>query len=126
MTEELEVATAQENTPVFLPVNPDTGDARATTEAMKIAAGSDLEFDGRKREHNRHQSFRDHVNIGVLIIIWLIIVSICLGIVVFLWHLLTPERLHFLGDPALEKLQTILSATVLSSALTGYANRRMN
>ncbi len=91
-----------------------------------MAAGDDLELDGKKREHRRHQSFRDHVNLAVLIIIWLIVISICLGIAVFAWHLLTPICWHFLDEKALDKLQTILGAAVLSSALTGYANRRMN
>jgi hypothetical protein len=106
---------------------PESGeDTKADTEAVKIAKGEDLEADGKKREHDRHQHFRDNVNNAVLIILWLLVACICLGVATFAWHILTPQCAHFLDDKQLEKLQTLLGTALLSSAFAGYANRRMS
>jgi hypothetical protein len=111
--------------PVFLPDANGATDSRANEEAMKFATGSDLEVDGRRQEHVRHQKFRNHVNIATLILFWLIAGSIGVGVLVFTWHLVTPVCWHFLDSESRDKLQTILGAAVLSSALTGYVNKRM-
>lgn len=97
----------------------------AQTEAAKLAAGDQLEQDGKEKEHNRHQKFKDHVNIAVLVLFWTIVVCVLLGLLTFLFHLICPSAWHYLDERQLEKLQTFLGAAVLSSALTEYANKRM-
>jgi hypothetical protein len=111
--------------PVFKPTPESGEDAKADTEAVKIAKGDDLESDGKKREHRRHQHFRDSANKAVLGIVWLVVICICFGVITFTWHLLTPQCLHYLDDKALGKLQTILGTALISSVFAGYANRRM-
>ncbi len=124
--EVVDAAQAGSAMPEFDPTSTGSGDSRATEEALKIAAGDDLERDGKQREHKRHQKFRDHANIAVLILFWLIIISLGVGVMVFTWHLLTPACWHFLNDSQMEKLQTILASALLSSALTGYAKQRLS
>jgi hypothetical protein len=109
---------------VFAPE--DSSDPRAKKEALKLAAGSDLEADGKKREHERHQKFRNHANTAILILFWLVVLSIAAGLITFTWHLVTPPCMHYLDAAALEKLQTILASALLSSALTGYAKQRLS
>src|SRR5687767_1327465 len=100
-------------------------DVLASAEASKLASGQDIEEEGKRKEHERHQQFRDHVNVATLGLLWLVVASLGLGILVFSFHLLTPECVHFLTEKQLDKLQTLLAAAVLSSALTGYVTRRM-
>jgi hypothetical protein len=109
---------------VFTPE--DSGDERANKEAVKLAGGSDLEGDGKRQEHRRHQTFRNHANWAILSLFWLVIISIAVGVVTFTWHLITPLSYHYLDAAALEKLQTILATALLSSALTGYAKQRLS
>ena len=96
----------------------------AALESAKMADGS-LDKDGRAKEHHRHQKFRDHVNWAALVLFWAIVVCVVLGLLGFVFHLLAPDGWHWLSPSQLEKLQTLLGAALLSSALTQYANKRM-
>lgn len=109
---------------VFEPENGST-DELAATEAIRIAAGLDIERDGKEKEHRRHQHFRDHVNKATIFVFWVVIVCLGFGIVVYSWHLMTPACWHFLAATAQSKLEGLLASALLSSALTGYVNRRM-
>jgi len=114
------------STPIFTPDASLHADALAEAEAAKLGAGQDLEHDGRRQEHNRHQTFRNQVNLATLILFWVIVTCVALGVLVFAWHLVTPASWHWLSDTARDKLQTLLAAALLSSALTGYVNRRLS
>ena len=110
---------------VFAPAQEPSEDQIANREASSLAAGLDLEQDGQEREHARHQKFRDNINKATLWIFWMIAISLLLGVATYAWHLMTPETWHYLTEKQLDKLQTLLGSAVLSSALTGYVNRRM-
>lgn len=90
-----------------------------------LAEGQDLEREGARRDHKRQQAFRDHVNVAVIVLFWAVAVCVGAGVLVYAWHLLTPAGWHFATEAALAKLETILVAAILSSALTNYANRQM-
>lgn len=113
-------------TTVFTPHGSKQADALAEEEAAKLGAGLDLEHDSRRQEHARHQTFRNQVNLATLILFWVIIACVGAGVIVFAWHLVTPAAWHWLSDAARDKLQTLLAAALLSSALTGYVNRRLS
>jgi hypothetical protein len=117
--------TAPCGTSVFTPEPSAQHDALAEVEAAKLGSGQDLEQDGLRQEHNRHQTFRNQVNRATLILFWVIVACMRLGVVVFAWHLVTPVAWHWLSDSARDKLQTLLAAALLTSALTGYVNRRL-
>jgi hypothetical protein len=111
--------------PVFTPDASKLASALAEEEAAKLGAGLDLEHDGRRQEHARHQTFRNQVNLATLILFWLIVACVGAGVLVFAWHLVMPVSWHWLNDAMRDKLQTLLAAALLSSALTGYVNRRL-
>ena len=100
-------------------------DDKSLREADAFANDRDLELVGRIREHGRHQTFRDHANTAILIILWVICCLICLGLLVFAWHVLTPASWRFLMPEQFDLLQTLLTSAILSSVLTGYASNRM-
>lgn len=104
---------------------PTKSDGLGVKEAAAFAANTNLEHDGKKRDHERFQTFRDHVNRATLYIFWSICISIMLGVVTYTWHLLTPESCHYIPSSQLDELKTILGAAILSSALTGYANKHL-
>lgn len=118
-------APGEAATPVFTPDASKQSDALAEEEAAKLGAGLDLEHDSRRQEHVRHQTFRNQVNLATLILFWVIVCCVGAGVLVFTWHLVTPASCHWLSDAARDKLQTLLAAALLSSALTGYVNRRL-
>lgn len=110
---------------VFSPDPYGRNDDLAEQEAVKIVSGADLEVDGHRQEHERHQKFRNHVNAAMLGLFWLMVGLVAVGSTVFVWHLVTPTSWQWLEGGALEKLQTLLAAALLSSALTGYVNKRI-
>ncbi|AJY65521.1 Uncharacterised protein [Burkholderia pseudomallei] len=111
---------------VFTPASQPSADAIATKEATSLAAGIDLEKDGARQEHKRHQTFRNHINVATIGLFWVICLGLLIGIATYAWHMVTPDALHYLTEKQLDKLQTVLGSAVLSSALTGYVNKRMS
>lgn len=59
-------------------------------------------------------------------VLWLIVGVLLLGITIFAFHALSPACWHFLSATQLSDLKAMLGTAILSSALTGYANRRMS
>ena len=119
-------AHACEMQSVFAPEAGPQTDSIAQREAVLIADGVDLEKDGKEQEHNRHQLFRNHVNKATIAIFWLIVASLVVGISTYVWHMVTPPSWHYLTDPQLGELKTVLVTAVSSSALTQYVKKRMD
>jgi hypothetical protein len=112
---------------IFAPPDTDSkAGSIANKEAVALANERDIEKDGKEQEHDRHQAFRNHINKATILLFWVIAVGILCGIVTFVFHLITPDSLHYLTQIQLDKLQTMLSGAVLSSLLTGYVKRRMD
>lgn len=108
---------------------PDENDANddslAANEASALASGESLDADGKKKEHSRHQVFRDHANWAAIGILWTVVTLTLVGMVVFTINLVLPQCHQWLTPAAQDKLQTLLAAALLSSAMTGYVNKRM-
>lgn len=127
---ELRVATPAppaSETPEASVFQPDSTfpDEKANAEATALANGNELDADGAKKEHNRHQSFRDHLNRAALILFWTIVACLIAGIATYAYHMLTPAAWHYLGAEQLKDLKTVLVSALFSSALSGYVNKRM-
>lgn len=115
---------ASEEASVFSP-EPTPRDSRAEAEAAALAEGEDLRKDGARREHKRHQSFREHINRAALVVFWAVIVCLLWALAAYTWHMLMPSDWHYLSAEQLESLKTVLGAALFSSALSGYVGKRM-
>ena len=111
---------------VFAPEAGLQTDSIAQREAVLIADGVDLEKYSKEQEHNRHKSFRKHLNKATIAILWLIVASLVVGISTYVWHMVTPPSWHYLTDSQLGELKTVLVTAVSSSALTQYVKKRMD
>ncbi|WP_152547290.1 hypothetical protein [Delftia sp. RIT313] len=100
-------------------------DGKAAVEARMFNTGDDLEKDGKTREHNRYQSFRDHANVAAIMVFWTVVLMLLWGVVVYAAHMLMPNLVNFLSEKQLSRLESLLGTALLSSALTGYVNKRM-
>jgi hypothetical protein len=105
---------------------PGTQGKKAQEEALALQSGVDLAEEAKKRGHGRDQKFKDHLNVAALAIFWCVIACVAWGVVAYGWHLLMPEPWHYLSKEQLNKIESILAAAILSSALTGYASKRMD
>lgn len=109
---------------VFRPDASHSTDALAKKEAIAISTGT-LEADAKKQEHGRHQKFRDHINKATLIVFWTVVACLVVSIIVFTFHMISPEGWHFLSDEQIGTLKTLLGGAILSSAMSGYVTNRM-
>lgn len=108
----------------FTPTEIVGNDALASKEAIAISNGS-LQADADKQEHNRHQTFRNHINRATLIVFWSVVTCLVVSIFIFTFHMITPESWHFLSEDQIGTLKTLLSGAILSSAMSGYVTNRM-
>jgi hypothetical protein len=97
----------------------------AQEEAFHYGSGT-LEEDGKQQDHTRRQKFRNHLNIATLAIFWVVVSLVIVGMIVYAFHILCPTAWHFLDAGQLGDLKSILATAILSSALTGYANKQMS
>lgn len=108
----------------FDPQTADETDEIAKEEAAKLADGDDLERDGKRREHDRHQKFRDHANRAFLGIFWIVIVCLGIGVLAFTIQLVTPW--HPMSKGSFTELGTILGSAVTSGMMAGYVRQRLS
>lgn len=99
-------------------------DTLANKEAIAISNGS-LQADADKQEHNRHQTFRNHINRATLIVFWSVVGCLVVSIFIFTFHMITPDSWHFLSEDQIGTLKTLLGGAILSSAMSGYVTNRM-
>lgn len=109
---------------VFQPDVSQSNDMLAKKEAIAIGSGT-LESDAKAQEHGRHQKFRNHINWATLIVFWSVVACLVVSIFVFTFHMITPDRWHFLTVEQIGTLKTLLGGAILSSAMSGYVNNRM-
>jgi hypothetical protein len=98
-------------------------DGVAQEEATAFARGRNLSEERVLADHTRDESLREALCSATHFIFWLLVGCVVLGIVVFTWHLLTPVSFHFLEPSSFDRLQSILFAAVLSSAITKHFDK---
>lgn len=98
-------------------------DGLAAQEAVAFAEGRDLSTEAAEREHDRTQELRDTLVRGIKWLFWIIFALIVLMIITWVWHLLTPEKYHYLATRQLEQIQTILFSGVTAAVLSGVAQK---
>jgi hypothetical protein len=101
------------------------GDDKATAEAKAISTG-DLEKTASENEHGRTERFRNHVAYAILGLFWVVFVCVILSGTVWFYHLIFPEKWHFLTSAQVEKIGNQLFGGVVSVFISGYAKKRLN
>ena len=112
-------------TGVFEPDIATPSDRLARSEAAALESNENLDSDGKKKEHGRHQRFQEHANNVVVGLLWTVAVFTLIGMSVYVWHLIMPERARWLSDGSLDSIRTLLTGVLFSSAMSGYVNKRM-
>lgn len=111
---------------VFVAEENSTPDSLAKREAVAFAGNEDLDSDGKKKEHGRHQRFQDHANKVALLLLWVVAGFTFIGMGIYVWHLIAPEGGRWLTDKSLDSIRTLLTGVLFSSAMSGYVNKRMS
>lgn len=110
---------------VFEPDVAAPSDQLAKIEAAALGSNEDLDSDGKKKEHGRHQRFQEHANNVVVGLLWTVAFFTLIGMSVYVWHLVMPQSVRWLSDTSLDSIRTLLTGVLFSSAMSGYVNKRM-
>lgn len=108
-----------------IPVS-NTSKNRGEEAEIPSAPFDDLDKQAKAGKHKRHQHFQGSLNCIVILALWAIFIAVLTSGGIYLWHMLTPIKLHFLESNQLEQIRTFVVTAILSSSLTNYANRHIN
>ena len=96
------------------------------SESPNDELDEELKRSAKQGEHNRDQTFKNHVNLVTLIGLWGVVIAVILCGIFYLYHMLSPESWQFLSTQQLETIRTFVVTAILSSSLTNYANRHID
>jgi len=114
-----EEAAAQSS---LAPVNSDIQEANLVNRG---ATEAEWRADAEQREHHRNQKFRDNFERIAILSLWAtFLVALAIGVTWF-YHLLTPEKYHFLNPEQISKLQNIVTGGILASIASGHIKKRL-
>jgi hypothetical protein len=99
------------------PVLPDKADERANKEALAFQSGENLESEAKANQHERSERLKNNISQALIVLFWLAILAFLAITVSWLYHLLIPPSYHYLSEAQLDKIQTVITAIVFSSAV---------
>ena len=76
----------------------------------------DIEKAVAENEHKRCEAVKDCIHKAEIFVIWGFFGSMLILVLSYVWHLVTPW--HYLSEPQLNDIATILSSTILASVLS--------
>lgn len=86
---------------------------QAESEAASFAA----------RELQRGDVRNAHLHVGSLVLFWTIVITAFVMLLIWSYHLVTPDTWHFLSQQGIDKLQTILFSFAGSSVATSLSKK---
>ena len=101
-------------------IRPETPPATLDPNAI---AESHLMAQGRLSKHKREETVRTHIHWATLLVFWTFVMALFTISGVWLYHLVTPTRAHFLDADQLGTLETVLLTAVGSSFITNHSRR---
>lgn len=107
---------------------PASGVDSAQQEAALFAQDLDaesIEKEAKRNSHKRNERFKDHFENIAIASLWIVASLFIVVGVVWFWHLLTPQWLHFLGSEEIDKLQNIVTGGVITGIGADHIKRRI-
>ena len=101
------------------------GSAKEAEDFNQGLSVAELERKARQNEHKRSESFKNHFENVAICTLW-IVAALALAVgVTWFWHLLMPDRLHWLSSDGVQKLQNIVTGGIVASLAAGHIKKRL-
>ena len=103
-------------------------DDQSNKELQQLSSGKaldDLRNEALKAEHKRSERFRNLFEVLMCAAVVIAFVGVAAFGFVWLWHMLAPNRYHWLTDTQVEHIQTIFTGGVLAGLLSDHLRRRL-
>lgn len=98
-------------------------------EAQLIGSGAtvkDIQRVAEENDSHRAEKFRDNFESISIIALWGGFIAFVLLFGVWAYHLVTPERLHFLTAAALDKLQLVVTGGFVTGVVSSHMKKRLS
>lgn len=102
----------------------DTGIQEAKSLSLGLSA-AELKKAAAKKEYDREQRFKDHFEAIAIWSLYGLALAFFLSAVIWLWHMLAPECLHYLTPEQQSKLQALLTGGILAGAISNHMRKRL-
>jgi len=99
-------------------------DRDAEREGADIAADL-LDKDARTRDHGRNQNLKDHVHWATRAVLWTGAGSLILMGCVFVFHLVSPETMHFITGDAFSTLKGMVGGALASGIFSQWSRKTL-
>jgi hypothetical protein len=99
-----------------------------TREAQQLGRGLSAEAikaESEENEHRRAEKFKDHFELISIVSLYGVFVLVLIVGFTWLFHLLTPDKWHYLTADQVSKLQNIVTGGILTGIATGHIKKRM-
>lgn len=105
------------------PSPPGEGDDLAERESQALSNERDLEKEATERDHDRQQQLKDYLLAIIKIGIFVIAMLLILGVVIWGYHLITPQSWHWLTENQLVEIQKLMTSALLAIVISDYAKK---
>lgn len=108
---------------------PEPSDRQITPEAapqvddIAKAEANDFAQQRLTNRFRRSERVQKNIHYGALAVFWLVLAALVATAGVLFWHMITPEKSHFLSDAQRSELKTVLIAVIGSSAISEGVKR---
>lgn len=103
----------------------DTGALEAQLLSRGFSA-EDIEKQAATAEHRRNERFRDHFENIAILCLWLVALLFLAVGGTWFWHILMPEKWHWLTADQVSKLQNLVTGGILTGIAAGHIKKRMS
>lgn len=109
---------------------PESGDSfkQATAEALSLGEGTDLEREAKKNQHRRREKLKDHMGKGAIvafwIFFWVVILITTSGGLIWAYHMLTPEKWHFLTDNQVNTIEDHVFTALVGGVFAFFSKQK--
>lgn len=109
--------------PYIQPPDASSEDTKDDDEALAISEGRDLSKERAEAEHDRVERFHHHLSTGMIVGLWISMIALCAMGISWAYHMVTPDRWHYLSQPQLGDIKTILFSGGVGAFVAGYLKR---
>lgn len=107
---------------------PDPGSDSGALETLQLSSGltqKQIEQRAKEAEANRTEGFRDHFETLSRVALWLVFGALVAIAIVWLLHLILPERWRWLTKEQVATIQNIVTGGVVAGVATAHLRRRL-
>lgn len=108
---------------------PQASEDSGLLEAALLGQGlssAEIKARAEANEANRNEQFRNHFEKIAICSLWGFYILFAMLVLTWFWHILSPERAHWLTSEQITKVQALATGGILATIAAGHLKKRLN